>query len=90
MHKILGLKTDLILEDAPEKAEEYIREKIQNCSDEEILILGKLQEPKNREELLAITGLELTKMQISISMLEIRGLVIEEYGYVRKIRSIHI
>lgn len=90
LHKLLGLKTDLILEDAPEKAEEYIREKVQNCSDEEILILSKLMEPKNREELLALTGLELTKMQISISMLEIRGLVIEEYGYVRKVRSIHI
>lgn len=90
LHKLLGLKTDLILEDAPEKAEEYIREKVQNCSDEERMIMSKLNEPKTRDELLAETGLELTKLQISISMLEIRGLVIEEYGYVRRIRSIHI
>lgn len=90
LHKLLGLKTDLILEDAPEKAEEYIREKIQNCSEEEILILSKLTEPKTREELLTTTGLELTKLQISISMLEIRGLVSEEYGCIRKIKSIHV
>lgn len=90
LHRLLGLKTDLILEDAPEKAEEYIREKIQNCSDEEKLIMSKLGEAKTREELLAQTGIELTKLQISISMLEIRGLIIEEYGCVRRVRSIHI
>ncbi len=90
LHKLLGLKSDLILEDSPEKAEEYIREKIQNCSEEEVLILSKLNTPKTREELLAETGLELTKMQISISMLEIRGLISEEYGCVRKVRSIHV
>ena len=64
--------------------------KIQNCSEEEILILSKLTEPKTREELLTTTGLELTKLQISISMLEIRGLVSEEYGCIRKIKSIHV
>lgn len=90
LHKLLGLKTDLILEDAPEKAEEYIHEKTQNCSDEEKLIASKLNEPKTREELLVETGLEISKLQISISMLEIRGLIIEEYGYVRKVKSIHI
>ncbi|MCF7865162.1 MAG: DNA-processing protein DprA [Candidatus Pacebacteria bacterium] len=90
LHKLLGLKTDLVLEDAPEKAEEYIREKIDRCSDEEKNIMSKLNEPKSREELLAETGIELSKLQISISMLEIRGLVTEEYGYVRKVRSIHI
>lgn len=90
LHKLLGLKTDLILEDAPERAEEYIREKIQNCSEEEVLILSKLDGPKTREELLATTGLELTKLQISLSMLEIRGLISEEYGCVRKVRSIHV
>ncbi len=90
LHKLLGLKSDLILEDSPEKAEEYIREKIQNCSEEEVLILSKLTEPKTREELLVETGLELTKLQISISMLEIRGLIHEEYGCVRKVRSIHV
>ncbi len=90
LHRLLGLKTDLILEDAPEKAEEYIREKIQNCSEEEVLILSKLTEPKTREELLTLTGLDLTKLQISISMLEIRGLISEEYGCVRKVRSIHV
>ncbi|MDQ5911841.1 MAG: processing protein [Patescibacteria group bacterium] len=90
LHKLLGLKSDLILEDSPEKAEEYIREKIQNCSEEEVLILSKLNTPKTREELLALTGLELTKLQISISMLEIRGLISEEYGCVRKVRSIHV
>ena len=90
LHKLLGLKSDLILEDSPEKAEEYIREKIQHCSEEAILILSKLAEPKTREELLALTGLELTKLQISISMLEIRGLIHEEYGCVRKVRSIHV
>lgn len=90
LHRLLGLKTDLILEDAPEKAEEYIREKIQNCSDEEKQIMSKLGEPKTREELLAQTGLEVSKLHISISMLEIRGLIIEEFGYVRRVRSIHI
>lgn len=90
LHRLLGLKTDLILEDAPEKAEEYIREKVQNCSDEERLIMSKLNEPKTRDELLTETGLELTKLQISISMLEIRGLLIEEYGYIRRVKSIHI
>jgi DNA processing protein len=90
LHKLLGLKTDLILEDAPEKTEEYIREKVHNCSDEERLIISKLNEPKTREELLTETGLELTKLQISISMLEIRGLLMEEYGYVRRVKSIHI
>jgi DNA processing protein len=90
LHKLLGLKSDLILEDSPEKAEEYIREKIQNCSEEEVLILSKLTEPKTREELLTLTGLELTKLQISVSMLEIRGLIHEEYGCVRKVRSIHV
>lgn len=90
LHRLLNLKTDLTLEDAPEKAEEYIREKVQNCSDEEKNIMGRLSEAKTREELLTETGLELTKLQISISMLEIRGLIIEEYGYVRRVRSIHI
>ena len=90
LRKLLGLKSDLILEDSPERAEEYIREKIQNCSEEEVLILSKLTEPKTREELLTLTGLELTKLQISISMLEIRGLIHEEYGCVRKVRSIHV
>lgn len=90
LHRLLGLKTDLILEDAPEKVEEYIREKIQNCSEEEILLLSKLTEPKTREELLVATGIDLTKLQISISMLEIRGLISEEYGHIRKIKSIHL
>lgn len=90
LHRLLGLKTDLILEDAPEKAEEYIREKIDRCSDEEKNIMNKLNEPKTRDELLAETGIELSKLQISISMLEIRGLIIEEYGYIRRVRSIHI
>jgi DNA processing protein len=90
LHKLLGLKSDLILEDSPTKVEEYIQEKMQHCSDEEKLIVSKLGEPRSREELLALTGLELSKLQISLSMLEIRGLIQEEYGYVRRVRSIHI
>lgn len=90
LHRVLGLKTDLILHDSPEKTEEYIHEKSLQCSEEEQKILSILNEPKTREEILEQTGLDLVKMQISISMLEIRGLIIEEYGCIRKISSIYL
>lgn len=90
LHKILGIKSDLILEDAPLLGEEYIHEKTLNCSEEEQKILAALTEPKTRDELLAELDIDLVKLQISISMLEIRGLIIEEYGYVKKIKSIYL
>ncbi len=74
----LGFKVPSKLEDAQTEEEKYSR-----CSSEEMSVLNNLSSPRSREELLTASGLSLSKLQIVISMLEIRGLIVEELGLIR-------
>lgn len=77
----LGFETPTEFNDAAAETERYSR-----CSDEELSIIHLLAEPTGREDLLCKSNLPLGKFQIIISMLEIRGLIIEEYGLIRLAR----
>jgi len=74
----LNLKEDLILHDEAAEHEKY-----RQCSKEELLIIQSLKEPQSRDALLNLTGLELSRMLVLLSTLEIRGLIVEEFGLVR-------
>lgn len=74
----LGFEIPSKLEDAATETEKYSR-----CSAEEMSVLNALKNPASRDELLSTSGLGLSKLQIVISMLEIRGLIVEEYGLIR-------
>lgn len=56
------------------------------CSPEEKTILSLLSIPLSREELLKKSGLQVSQLQVLLSMLEIRKLIKEEYG---KFQLIH-
>ncbi len=75
----LGFEIIGTAEDATPENERYSR-----CSEEELSVLNLLNEPLSREDLLNASGMELSKLQIVLSMLEIHGLIVEEYGHIRR------
>jgi DNA processing protein len=83
LFQALGFDISSKLEDSAPENEKYKR-----CSEEELSVLKLLDYAKSRDDLLASSGLPISKLQIVLSMLEIRGLIIEEYGLIRKTNSI--
>jgi DNA processing protein len=72
---ILELKDDL-----------YHNEKYEQCSDEELSVLHLLKDPVSKDELLKQSKLNKSKLDVVLSILEIRGLIIEEMGYIKTTR----
>ena len=57
---------------------------IEDLSDEEKIFIKILEEPCSRDELIRKSKLDIGKASAILSLLEIRGLIIEELGEVRK------
>jgi len=57
---------------------------LEGASSEELLILETLSEPKSREELSEALSIPISALGVALSMLEIKGAIIEEGGKVRK------
>ena len=78
----LNLHTQLELKD-----EASINEKYQQCTDEELEVLQFLKEPLAKDELLKQSGIQKSKLDVILSILEIRGLIIEEMGCIKSRHS---
>lgn len=77
----LNFKPALELNDEPSFEEKY-----QKCSQEELEVLHLLKEPLAKDELLKQTKLQKSKLDVLLSILEIRGLISEEMGYIKSVR----
>lgn len=55
----------------------------ENCSDEEKMILEKLKEAKEKDELIKELDLSTTQINILLSSLEIKGIIKESFGKIR-------
>jgi DNA processing protein len=75
----LDLQNPLNLQDETKQEEQYSR-----CSPEEHEVLEALSEPQSREELLSKINFDVSKLQVVLSMLELRGLITEECGYISR------
>ncbi len=75
----LGLIDTPLIRDASE-----VQTALQNCSREEAVILDSLNIPKTREELESEHSIPLGKLQIILSMLEVRNLISERFGKIYK------
>ncbi len=61
-----------------------IKEKLENISPEEKKIMDILNEPMSRDEILRKSGLPITKASELLSIMEIKGLITESMGEIRK------
>lgn len=52
------------------------------CSEEELILAEELYNPKTREELLKCINMPSGKLQVALSMLDVRGIIREAYGTV--------
>jgi DNA processing protein len=82
LYNALNLPITLELKD-----EAYYNEKYEQCSDEELSILNLLKDPISKDEILKQSKLNKSKLDVVLSILEIRGLIIEEMGYIKIMRS---
>jgi len=55
-----------------------------DLSDDEMKVLERLATPRTRDELLAMLGLPVAEAQVLLSMMEIKGLITEEFGALRQ------
>lgn len=67
-----------------EKEEMSEEEKYKDCSKEEIDVLNLLREPMERDELVRLLGIETSKANALLSIMEIKDLIKEELGEIRK------
>lgn len=58
---------------------------LKNCSNEEKQVLNLLDSPRTREELLEVLPFTVSKLQVILSMLEIRRLTFENIGKIHKV-----
>jgi DNA processing protein len=75
----LGLKEAGLLRDSDE-----MQHLLQKCSPEELEVLVHLNNPRSREELLSLVSFDLSKLQVILSLLEIRMLTEERFGKIYK------
>lgn len=61
-----------------------IEEELKNCSPEEKKILAMLTEPFSRDEIIRESGMKIQDANALLSIMEIKGLIKEEYGEIRK------
>ena len=79
--EIFGLKQDTLFgDDAKEKEIE-----LANLSKEERSLLDLLVEPTPRDEIKAPAGMSVSEVNTLISVMEIKGLIKEEYGEIRRV-----
>ena len=67
-----------------EKPELSDREKYADCSKEELKIIELLREPIERDELIRISGMNTAVANALLSIMEIKELIKEELGEIRK------
>jgi len=60
------------------------KEKYVDCSKEEMKIIELLREPIERDELVRISGMDIAKANALLSIMEIKDLIKEELGEIRK------
>ncbi len=62
-----------------------VNREIENCSEDEQKILELLGEPRSRDEILRTVGRPITETNSILSVLEIKGLIKEEMGEIRRV-----
>jgi DNA processing protein len=70
----LGLKKDMLFEDSP------LETSYTPSTEDEIAIICALHEPKDRHVLMTDSQLDISKLQIILSILEIKNIIKEELG----------
>ena len=68
-----------------EKTHQTDKEKYADCSKEEMKIIELLREPIERDELVRISGMKIAEANALLSIMEIKELIKEELGEIRKI-----
>lgn len=68
-----------------EKPKQTDAEKYADCGPDEMKILKLLNEPKERDILIRESGMDIVKINSLLSIMEIKELIKEEYGEIRKI-----
>jgi len=68
-----------------EKTQLSDKEKYADCSKEELKIIDLLREPIERDELIRISGMKTAEANALLSIMEIKDLIREELGEIRKI-----
>ncbi len=68
-----------------EKPKQTDAEKYADCGPDEMKILKLLIEPKERDTLVRESGMDVVKINSLLSIMEIKDLIKEEYGEIRKI-----
>jgi DNA processing protein len=68
-----------------EKPEQTDKEKYADCSKEEMAIIELLREPIERDDLIRESGMGIAKANALLSIMEIKDLIKEELGEIRKI-----
>jgi len=72
LKEYLGLQDDINVED-----------KFRDCSEEEKIIMNLLKTPMEKDELIRQSGLSLNQAQITLSTMEIKGIIKESMGEIR-------
>jgi DNA processing protein len=67
-----------------EKPNQTDKEKYADCSKEELKIIELLREPIERDELIRISGMDIAKANALLSIMEIKELIKEELGEIKK------
>lgn len=67
-----------------EKAKQTDKEKYADCSREEMKIIELLREPVERDELIRICGMKIAEANALLSIMELKDLIKEELGEIRK------
>jgi DNA processing protein len=68
-----------------EKEEQTEEEKYKDCGKDEMKIIEMLRDPMERDELIRSSGMEVAKANALLSIMEIKELIKEELGEIRKI-----
>jgi DNA processing protein len=68
-----------------EKPKQTDKEKYADCSKEEIKIIELLREPIERDDLIRESGMDIAKANALLSIMEIKDLIKEELGEIRKV-----
>lgn len=70
---------------AVEKNQQSEKEKYADCGKDELKIITLLREPLERDELIRISGMDISAANALLSIMEIKELIKEELGEIRKI-----
>jgi len=68
-----------------DKPKQTDKEKYADCGKDELKIIELLREPKERDELIRLSGMDIATANALLSIMEIKELIKEELGEIRKI-----